>query len=201
MAKIKKYLNFINESTTIDHDQLSFLKFKKQAVINWFTENKINNCSLVDVQITNIGHNLERSLIINFNDNEFYYKVILSVSQNDYYKVDDSNAEAIASQEKIEPNDKFSKVMVKAGKYNMEYDQNLTPLGGNIITERNTEVELDPDEFNSDYINTIIQDLEPYRGDEEESPQETIQDQEELEQGQIQVQQTQQGQQQEQQEE
>jgi hypothetical protein len=197
MAIIKKYIEFINESTTIDNDQLSFLKFKKQAIINWFSENKIDNCSLVDIQITNIGHNLERSLIINFNDNEFYYKIILSVSQNDYYKINnDNDIEAIKSKEKINPNDKFNKVMIKAGKYNMEYDQNMTPLGGNIITERNTEIELNPNEFNSDYINVIIKDLEPYRGDEEESPEEFLQQgqNQEQEQGQIQVQQKEQGQ-------
>jgi hypothetical protein len=192
MSKLKSYTNFINETLTIDVEQLSFLESKQIAIIQWFKDGKIGNCTFCDSEITKIGRNLERFLIIRFNDNNFLYKIFLSVSQYDCYLSDKEKSEEVKAENPIEVNDKFSKMGVSGKKFVMDFDQDLTPLGGDIISPPNTQVEITPSEFNPDYIDDMIEKLELYKEDDETEQLQQVQqktgEQQDLQQGEVEIQ-------------
>jgi len=125
MRKLKNYTEYIKEefieSGNLNSKLQAFREGKKKSIIEWFSKGMFNNAVLADIQITHGTSNLAKDLILEFNDNQFYYQVIFSVSINDY------------------KDGKFDKANLKVKKYGLDIDNTANSLKGNLIDQWNSD--------------------------------------------------------------
>lgn len=154
MGKLKTFKQYVNEnhieSGTVESKLSAYLQGKMKTVKEWFQKGMLNNAALADIQVTKSSINLSKDLIVEFNDNQFYYQLIFSVSMNDYQ------------------DGKFEKAFLKLKKYSMDIDTEANALKGMLIDEwdsNNPDTgsengQINTEDFKPEFVLDIISKME-----------------------------------------
>lgn len=173
MKTLKDFRTYINEnfeeSGNLSSKLQAFLNGKEKMIKGWFEKGLLNNAALADVQITENTLGLAKDLIFEFNDGQYYYQGILSVSMNNY------------------KDGTFKNAAFKLKKYSMDVDNEMNTLKGleidnwdsnNPDNAQNGKITFD--EFKPEFILDIISKMEDEPqalGTEEIEQQQSIQQQ------------------------
>lgn len=90
MKHLKKYQEYLSEDFVEFGSPMnklqSLMEGKAKLIKEWFQKGLFTGSELLDIDITNFGKSLNKSIIFNFVDDSYQYQVILTLRVQDYQK-------------------------------------------------------------------------------------------------------------------